>query len=443
MSLKRNISKTINYGRKNGYANAILAAWERVTASYYKDYTYVEPTTEVLESQRGGEEDILFSILVPTYETPVEYLDALVESCLNQTYSNFELILADGSDTSVVSDALKKYEDARIIYKKLENNGGIADNTNEAIKLAKGDYCCLLDHDDLITKDALYELHKAIKKAGQEPVLVYSDEDKCNSDATVFYEPHFKYDFNFDMFLTNNYVCHLSCIKTDVIKNLMIRKQCEGSQDYDLVLRIVSTLYIREKDGSGNRLEEAIVHVPKVLYHWRCHDSSTADNPQSKMYAYEAGRSALYDFTSRVGWKCDIRHNKHLGFYRIAYKNDVLSHRDDLAAIGGFVSKKGRIASGIYKGQRTAYAGYINRLDLYQNVGELDIRCLALNRRYQSCYQEITGHEYVDTFTDTPLPNWMQALSDTDVMSLSARLSAALTADGARLLLDPERVRKL
>ena len=95
-----------------------------------------------------------------------------------------------------------------------------------------------------------------------------------------------------------------------------IRRQYDGAQDYDLVLRIVSSLMLKEKENSNSgRVEDYICHVPKVLYHWRCHEGSTADNPQSKMYAYEAGRKALADFTFRMGWKADIRHNKHLGFY--------------------------------------------------------------------------------------------------------------------------------
>ena len=123
------------------------------------------------------------------------------------------------------------------------------------------------------------------------------------------------------LIMTNNYICHFMLIKTDVLKRLQIRKQYDGAQDFDLVLRIVSSLLLKEKEGHGARVETQILHVPKVLYHWRCHEESTADNPLSKMYAYEAGRKALADFTKRMGWKADIKHHKHLGFYRIAYRN--------------------------------------------------------------------------------------------------------------------------
>ena len=116
-------------------------------------------------------------------------------------------------------------------------------------------------------------------------------------------------------------------VRADILKKLQIRKEYDGSQDYDIILRIVSNLLIKEKERKEARpIEESIVHVPKVLYHWRCHENSTADNPQSKMYAYEAGKKALIDFASRMGWKVDVRHNKHLGFYRIEYGDSILMY---------------------------------------------------------------------------------------------------------------------
>lgn len=164
------------------------------------------------------------------------------------------------------------------------------------------------------------------------------------------------------------------------------------------------------------------------------------------MYAYEAGRKALADFTFRMGWKADIRHNKHLGFYRIAYRNDVLIHREDLAAVGGFVVHAGKIASGCYRGQPRVYAGYMNRMDLYQNVNYLDIRNLEINKAYFDVYEEVTGHPYECTFaayTSAPLPQWIRELTPEQLERLNKKLSHKLQAKGARLLLDPEAVRKL
>lgn len=451
MSLAQNIKKTINYSKKNGYGEAIVAAWERVTARYCADYDYRAPDQDTLGRQRSDKSivDLKFSILVPAYETQEVYMRALIASCLEQTYENWELVIADGSAGDIVKNTVDGYHDARIRYVRLEGNEGIAENTNRAIELATGDYFGLLDHDDLLTADALYEMAHAVQK--DRPILAYSDEDKCDESGKHFYDPHFKLDFNLDLLLTNNYVCHFMVVRSDILKKMPVRKEFDGSQDYDIILRVVGNLLLKEKENKdAEPVEKAIVHVPRVLYHWRCHENSTADNPQSKMYAYEAGKKALIDFASRMGWKVDVRHNKHLGFYRIEYKHGVLAHRPDLAAVGGFVARHGKVASGTYKGQPLLYAGYMNRMDLYQNTDLLDLRNLAVNKAYQGVYEEVTGQPYVSTLymENQQLPQWIQDLEKTaggeeQLMELSARLCRELTADGARLLLDPVCIRKL
>ncbi len=303
----------------------------------------------------------------------------------------------------------------------------------------------------MITPDALYEMAHAIKKKNDEnkPILVYSDEDKCDSSGARFYDPHLKLDFNLDLILTNNYMCHFTVVETATLKKLGIRKEYDGSQDYDLVLRVVSTLLLRERENTGaQRVEKKIAHVPKVLYHWRCHENSTADNPQSKMYAYEAGKKALIDFVDRMGWKGDVRHNKHLGFYRIEYRNNVLTHRPDLAAVGGLTVYHGKVAGGTYKGQPIVYAGYMNRMDLYQNTRLLDIRNMAVNKAYQTIYEEVTKHPYQSTLysDEKELPQWLRDLDRTaegraQIALLSGTLSRRLLQKGGRLLLDPVCVR--
>lgn len=449
MSLAQNIKKTINYSRKNGYGEAVVAAWERVTAKYYADYDYHAPDKEIMERQRADKSvsDLKFSILVPAYETDRVYMEALIDSCIEQTYENWELVIADGSASDMVKDVVDQYHDARICYVRLEGNDGIAENTNQAIDAATGDYYGFLDHDDLLTADALYEMAHAVN--ADRPILAYSDEDKCDETGRHFYDPHFKLDFNLDLLLTNNYICHFMVVRADVLKKLRIRKEFDGSQDYDVILRVVAGLLLKEKENKDTvPMEEAIVHVPKVLYHWRCHENSTADNPQSKMYAYEAGKKALIDFASRMGWKVDVRHNKHLGFYRIEYKHGVLAHRPDLAAVGGFVAKHGKVASGSYKGQPLLYAGYMNRMDLYQNTTQLDLRNMAVNKAYQSLYEEVTGHPYESTLMteSKELPQWIQELEKSaagcsQLTALGARLCERLIEAGGRLLLDPVCVR--
>ncbi len=451
MSLAQNIKKTINYSRKNGYGEAVVAAWERMTAKYYADYTYRVPDAGTLERQRAETQasELKFSILVPAYETQRVYMEALIESCIGQSYENWELVIADGSATEVVQKTVDRYQDARIRYVKLEENLGIAENTNRAIQLATGDYYGLLDHDDLLAADALYEMACAVRE--RRPILAYSDEDKCDASGTHFYDPHFKMDFNLDLLLTNNYICHFMVVRADVLKKLEIRKEYDGSQDYDVILRIVSSLLIQEKGNKEAKpVEDCIVHVPKVLYHWRCHENSTADNQQSKMYAYEAGKKALVDFAQRMGWKVDVRHNKHLGFYRIEYRDNVLTHRPDVAAVGGFVARHGKVVSGIYQGQPLLYAGYMNRMDLYQNTRALDLRNMAVNKAYHDVYEAVTGHPYVSTlYTEQKeLPQWIQDMEraadgEEQLARLGEALGSQLVNKGARLLLDPVCVRKL
>ena len=430
MSLAQNIKKTINYSRKNGYGEAVVAAWERVTAKYYADYDYRAPDTGELERQRADSQAsaLKFSILVPAYETQRVYMEALIESCIGQTYANWELVIADGSASDVVREVVDSYQDARIRYVKLEENHGIAENTNQAIRLATGDYYGLLDHDDLLTADALYEMACAVREG--MPILAYSDEDKCDASGTHFYDPHFKMDFNLDLLFTNNYICHFMVVRADVLRKLEIRKEYDGSQDYDVILRIVSSLLIKEKGTKeAQPVEDCIVHVPKVLYHWRCHENSTADNPQSKMYAYEAGKKALVDFE---------------------YRDNVLTHRPDVAAVGGFVARHGKVAAGVYKGQPLLYAGYMNRMDLYQNTEALDLRNMAVNKAYQEVYEAVVGHPYESTLCTEKkeLPHWLQELEraadgEAQLAKLGEALGRQLIEKGGRLLLDPVCVRKL
>ena len=209
MSIVQNVKKTINYGRKNGYREAFCAAWERVTAKYYADYTYRAPSQEVLAAQRADNmvKGVKISIAVPAFETKPEYLRTLIDSCLAQSYEEWELIIADGSESDTVALTVGEYQDSRIRYVRLAENEGIADNTNQALFYAEGEYCGLLDHDDILTPDALYCMANAViesKEKGISPIMVYSDEDKCDSEGKSFFEPHIKLDFNLDLILTNN-----------------------------------------------------------------------------------------------------------------------------------------------------------------------------------------------------------------------------------------------
>lgn len=382
-----NFRKAFFYLKKNGVMNTVLATMERLAKGLYDDYTYTAPSFDVLKSQKETvwDEQTVFSVVVPVYKTPVDYYKQMIESLLAQTYPYFELILADASKEETLKEIAESYGDERIRYVELSDNAGISANTNEAIAHATGDYIALLDHDDFLTPDALYEMRMAAK---DNPVLIYSDEDKCDGDGERFYEPHFKLDFNLDLLLSNNYICHFSGIRTDVMKELLLRPEYDGAQDFDLMLRIAA-----KYDGSQ------IVHIGKVLYHWRCHTGSTAANPESKRYAYEAGKRAIEDFLQSKGWEATVSHTKHLGFYEVKYERKVWEIRSEVIAVGKPIYKNGKVVSGalditgepLYKGLRKGFSGYMHRASLWQQVEALDLDGATLSPQGEKLLEKCKG----------------------------------------------------
>lgn len=401
-----NLRKTYYYFKKNGLKNAFYAAVERVLDQNGKNYRYEAPSEDELARQReeSAKYSYVFSILVPAYETKAEYLREMIESVLNQSYPRFELILADASETGAVRKVAEEYIDGRIRYIPLAENKGIAENTNVALAQAKGDYVGLLDHDDMLTKDALFEMAKAIYGSGEKgkPVyLLYSDEDKGNEDMTEFYEPHWKPGLNRDLLFSNNYICHFLVMKRELIQKLKLRKGYDGAQDYDLVLRAVGELVYEER-----RNRDGVIHIPKVLYHWRCHRDSTAENPGSKEYAYEAGKRALEDFLRRRGWKGSVFHTRHLGFYRIEYENHIFAQRKDVGVVGGkLLDRRGRVIGGIYHaggrcpylGLHRNFSGYMHRASLCQDAYAVDLRCMRVRRELWGIFEDVFGIPYKET----------------------------------------------
>ncbi len=265
------------------------------------------------QEQQEWQERPLVSIVVPAYHTPRRFLEELLESVQAQTYTNWQLCIADGSSDSAVEDVAAEYREkgCNIVYKRLQENRGIAENTNVAMELAEGRWIGFLDHDDLLAPDALYEVVKAI---GQDPEtdLVYTDEDKITENSRKYFEPHLKPDFNLDLLRSNNYITHFLVIRRDLWEKIGgFRRKYDGAQDYDFILRCT------EQAGR-------IVHIPKNLYHWRVHALSTAENPESKLYAFQAGKRALEDHLARQGVKADVamREGDQLGFYDVKYQVD-------------------------------------------------------------------------------------------------------------------------
>ena len=242
--------------------------------------------------------------MIPLYNTPEEYLKELIDSVRAQTYTNWQLCLADGSEGSETRAFLnKKYrKENRITYKKLKENKGISENTNASMKLAAGEYILLCDHDDVLTPDALFHIAKAITE--QKADVIYTDEDKVSMDGKHYFEPNFKPDYNLFRLRENNYICHIFTFKRSLLEQTgTFRPEYDGAQDFDLILRCCEQA-------------ERIVHIPRVLYHWRSHMNSTAANPESKRYAFEAGKRAVEDHYRRLGIKAEVEMTDRPGWYR-------------------------------------------------------------------------------------------------------------------------------
>ena len=248
-------------------------------------------------------------MVVPAYHTPQLFLRQMMDSLIAQTYGNWELCIANGSpDDMEMGKVLEEYsqKDSRILFKNLEKNEGIAQNTNEAFAMASGEFIGLLDHDDLLAPNALYEIVNALNNHENADV-VYTDEDKVTAELDEHFQPHLKPDFNIDLLRSNNYICHFFVARRSLVETVGgFRTEFDGAQDYDFIFRCVEQA-------------RQVVHVPEILYHWRTHKASTADNPASKMYAFEAGKRAIEAHLARMGVKGTVSHTPDLGFYRVQY----------------------------------------------------------------------------------------------------------------------------
>ena len=319
----------IRYIRRFGLRTLIIRIIEKKRekdSEYQSFYLETKASLEQLEKQRmevshwNKKEKI--SIVTPLYHTPAIFLRELIESVLESSYENWQLCFADATqdgEENQIENIVKEYQKmdekltgkkSRICYKKLSQNYGIAENTNQALAMAEGDYIAFLDHDDIITPDALYEMAlaaKCAKKTGKEANMFYSDEDKVNENRTAFFEPHFKPDFNQDLLNSNNYITHFLMVSRELLDQVGgINKEYDGAQDYDFVLRCVEQA-------------KYIYHIPEVLYHWRSHSGSIAGGGENKEYAFEAGRKALLAHYERCGIRAEVGKDDIFGIYHTEY----------------------------------------------------------------------------------------------------------------------------
>ena len=312
------ITRVLAKGIKSLAKNGLSATWIKVRRklierrrrriiSSGKLYTKKE-----LRAQRNTmfPKDVKFSILVPLYNTPQKFLKRMIRTVLKQTYANWELCLADGSDVEhgdvrrICEHYAKK--DPRIRYRKLEKNMGISGNTNACMDMATGDYISLFDHDDLLHPAALYENMKAICEQGAD--FIYTDENTFHDTPSDAFCPHFKPDYAPDTLRANNYICHFTTFSRDLLeKTGKFRPECDGSQDFDMVLRLTENA-------------SKIVHIPKILYYWRAHRGSVAENVGAKPYVIEAAKRAIRDHLQRVGLKGEVLDSMVPSMYRLRYE---------------------------------------------------------------------------------------------------------------------------
>lgn len=318
--------RLLNKGIRCLHENGWRYTWEKVKRKIknQQDFAAVAKkplfTERELAEQRNHRFDrkIKFSIVVPLFNTPEKFLREMIQSVIDQTYSDWELCMADGSDAqhSDVERICRQYtkKDSRITYKKLEKNLGISGNTNACLEMATGDYIGLFDHDDLLHPAALYEVMRAICEQGAD--FIYTDENTFHNSPQDAYCPHFKPDFSPDTLRSYNYICHFVVFRHELMNDAgKFRSEFDGSQDYDMVLRLTEKA-------------KKIVHIPEILYYWRAHQNSVASDISAKPYTLNAAKKALTEHLEREHLDGEVMDSAIPSTYKIQYaikKNSKVS----------------------------------------------------------------------------------------------------------------------
>ena len=308
------ILKGLHSLRKNG----VHVTWEKAIRTIYLGQKAAQIAKSPLFSEAELERQrkkqffrkVKFSIAVPLYNTPERFLRAMVASVQEQTYSNWELCMADGSDAAhaQVEHICKEYaeKDTRIRYRKLEKNFGISGNTNACLEMATGEFIGLFDHDDMLHPAALHEVMRAICEKGAD--FIYTDEITFHDTPEDAYLPHFKPGFAPDNLRANNYICHFTVFKRSLLDEVgLFDPACDGSQDHDMILRLTEKA-------------RCIAHIPEILYYWRAHAGSVAESTQVKPYVSAAGIRAVEKQLERIGLEGSVSPVKPgLTIYRTRY----------------------------------------------------------------------------------------------------------------------------
>lgn len=296
----KNIKKAITYVKRNGVSKLVhrLRYGSYVAQSDYQTWLFAQRVTKKnlqTQSKTKFAYSPKISILVATFNTKEEYLKEMIDTVVNQSYSNWELCIADGSTNDFVEKYVHEhytnYGD-KIKFQKLDQNYGISGNTNKAFEMATGDYITVYDHDDTLELDCFFEIVKALQEYRYD--VLYTDEDKFDDSTKMYNDPNLKPDFSEDLLRSHNYITHLFIVNKKIVDEVgYYNSEFDGSQDYDYIFRCV------EKAN-------AVYHIPRILYHWRMHPESTAQNPENKMYCYDAGKRAIEAHYKRVGVEATV-----------------------------------------------------------------------------------------------------------------------------------------
>ncbi|MDK9694626.1 MAG: glycosyltransferase [Sulfurimonas sp.] len=307
--LKKTITRTIKHDRKY-----MLKKLDKEYLKFVANETlyplWIAQNEEDIFQTTSLEYSPLVSIITQTYNTEAKYLKKMLESVVSQTYKNWEFCIADDASTNkktvqILQDYEKKHKNIKIAYRK--TNGHISEATNTAIELANGEYLAFLDHDDMLAPNALYEMVKKLNE-NRELKLIYSDEDKIDENDNR-HSPHFKSGWNPDMFFSQNYICHLTLIKKEVVGSIGgFRKEYEGSQDYDMLLRALEYVEYSQID-----------RVEKILYHCRVIQGSTAYQAGAKSNTHLAGLKALQDYFAKKDKAITVEDGLLQNTYKVNY----------------------------------------------------------------------------------------------------------------------------
>ncbi len=399
-----NVKRVTDYFRRNGIGSTYYAVRQhlsdaKVDREYNRELKALHDIRTIddasLARQTGNclPNKPLISILVPTYRPEDKYFREMLRSVKAQTYQNFELLLGAG--------------------------GGISENTNAALSEARGDYIALLDQDDFIEPDALYRIALEIN---MDAKLIYTDEDKYDTENDCYLRPFRKPDFDMDLLLSNNYVCHFLAVKRELaLKAGGFNSEYDGAQDHDFILRCAELIK-----------PEEISHVRRILYHWRIHKGSTAGDPGEKNYAHTAGKRAIEDYLKRNGKDAEVSETEHRGFYRVEYKagsadedgykmylgkgiypvkkdyesrmRAYLEANPDVGAVGGrVIDLLGRVISAgyernedrevvpLYRGMNYRMSGEFHMAKLRRQVDIISNQCMMLRSSLEDCAVSDSG----------------------------------------------------